>query len=405
MSKPDSPSGEILLIHDGELADVRELLDQLGVVFRESASGKLPVSDFLAAALVISTPTYLLDRLSENQHGGAERIVVMEGDSRTLRSILARGGVEWIVSRPVHPTALRQLIVHCIYRGPEKRKTRRVSVGAEVEMQTGWRRKKAILVEISELDCRVLGARALERGTTVKLHVPRVVAGSRLTLEGTVIRCAPSEDPRHPAELCLHFDSVPAKDAVLLRELVRSHTTGPAMLRSSEARQAAAPRSLPQREPERRSLIAIGESTARAPGKAADEPPPPVDERRGDARYAFERRVMGIHREATRVLVGRDISRRGMRVDAAPDLCVGAKLKIAIHASGHETPLVLDVHVAREDETNGVLLHFGALTKIAAEYLDSVIAELGALSAGGDPGSDSGASPRMVSEILESSTG
>ncbi len=138
MPRPDSPSGEILLIHDGELADVHELLDRLDVSFREEASQTISVGAYLGAGLVISTPTYLLERLRDGEAGGPERIVVMEGNSRTLRSMLARGSIEWIVCRPVHPIALRLLIVHCIYRGPEKRKTRRVSVGAEVRIQTGW---------------------------------------------------------------------------------------------------------------------------------------------------------------------------------------------------------------------------------------------------------------------------
>ena len=130
-----------------------------------------------------------------------------------------------------------------------------------------------------------------------------------------------------------------------------------------------------------------------------------IEERRDDARYAFEQRVIAISEQATRVLVGRDISRRGMRVDATAGLSVGSKLKIAIHISGHETPLVLDVHVTRDDGADGAMLHFGALSKIAAEHLDDVIDELGALSAGGDDRSASGESPRMVSEILESESG
>ena len=409
MPSPDSPNGEILLIHDGELADVHELLDRLGVAFREGTSLTIPVGAYLGAQLVISTPPYLLERLQDADAGEAERIVVMEGNSRTLRSMLARGSVEWIVCRPVHPIALRQLVVHCIYRGPEKRKTRRVSVGAEVQIQAGWRRKRAILAEISELDCRILCSEAHKRGSSLKLRVPADIAGSLVSLQGHVIRASPSGDPRHPVELCLRFDRVPAKDAAVLRKLVGSHASGPAVLSGVEARHTAAAPTRAPRERESRSLIAVGQTTVTAEERVA--PPPErgeervearVEERRDDARYAFDRRVIAISQEATRVLVGRDISRRGMRVDATPGLSVGSKLKIAIHVSEHETPLVLDVHVARQDGADGVMLHFGALSKIAAEHLDDVIAELGGLSAGGDADSASGESPRMVTEILES---
>ena len=404
MTESDSPNGEILLIHDGELADVRKLLDRLGVEFREGNSRTIPVGVYLGARLVISTPTYLLDRLRDGHSGEAERVVIMEGDSRTLRSMLARGSIEWIVCRPVHPTALRLLIVHCIYRGPEKRKTRRVSVGAEVKIQTGWRRRSAILAEVSELDCRVLSSEAQRRGSNLKLHIPAEVAGSQLSLQARVIRAAPSGDSRRPAELCLLFESVPAKDAALLRKLVGSYAAGPAVLHGTEAKIAAAAHAKTPREEPGRSLIAVGESTS-IPSKGTTQRTAPgserIEERREGARYAFDRRVIATCEEATRVLVGRDISQRGMRVDPMPELSLSAKLKIAIHVSGRDTPLIIDAHVARDDGARGLLLQFGALTPIAEEYLDDVIDELGGLSAGGDPETESGESPRMVSEILE----
>ena len=407
MVEPDSPSGEILLIHNGELADVRRLLDRLGVDFREETARTVPLGVYLGARLVISSPTYLLDRLRDGHVGEGDRIVVIEGESRTLRSMLARGKVEWIVCRPVHPAALRLLILHCIYRGPEKRKARRVSVGAEVQIQTGWRRRSAILAEISELDCLILSSDAHKRGSSLKLRIPAEVAGSRIAFQCNVIRAAPSGDPRRPTQLSLRFDNVPAKDAAVLRQLVSSHTSGPAVLSGAEARAAAVEHKSLARTPREnaaRSLIAVGESTGELADRAAQGSEPVeerVAERREDARYAFDRRIITTSREATRVLVGRDISRRGMRIDPTPGLSVGCKLKIAIHVAEGETPLVLDVHVARDDGAQGVMLHFGALTMLARKYLDDVIAELGGLSAGGATETASGESPLLVSEILE----
>ena len=54
-------------------------------------------------------------------------------DSKTLRRRLRDAGTDLIVRRPVHPAALRLLILHSLYRGPEKRRTNRVSVGATIQ--------------------------------------------------------------------------------------------------------------------------------------------------------------------------------------------------------------------------------------------------------------------------------
>ena len=48
-----------------------------------------------------------------------------------------------MVRRPFHPAALRALVVHSLYRGPEKRRSPRVNVGAPVRVKLGWRHREA----------------------------------------------------------------------------------------------------------------------------------------------------------------------------------------------------------------------------------------------------------------------
>jgi hypothetical protein len=403
MAALDARGAEILLIHDGELADVRQQLEQLRVEFQEGSPSEVAIGTYLGASLVISTPSYLLDRLRDGDVGEASRIAIMSGESRSLRSLLARGRVEWIVRRPVHPAALRLLIVHCIYRGPEKRKNKRVSVGAEVQIQTGWRRRDAILAEISQLDCRILSTHSVERGGTLKLRLPAGMVGPKAELlRGRVVRAGRSLDPKRPAEINLVFEPVLAKDAAMLRDLVAAYSTGPAVLQAADARAEARRNAAAPPPNSKRSLISVGADASDSCESASASPQPErVEERRDDARHAFNRRVIAIGQEATRILVGRDISRRGMRVDPSPALVLGAKLQIAIHQSGREAPLVIDVEVARDDGEQGVLLNFIDLTRTAEHELDDVIHELGSISAGGNPDVASGESPRLVSEILE----
>ena len=90
-------------------------------------------------------------------------------------------------------------------------------------------------------------------------------------------------------------------------------------------------------------------------------------------------------------------------MDPAEALAVGDRLQIAIHVSGHETPLILNVEVARDDGPRGLLLHFCDLSKTAESYLREVLANLPGLSSGG--GASSEEAPRVISEILEQRTG
>ena len=139
----EAPGATMLLIHDGELADVRELLDELGLSFKESRPRTTEDDDYRVAPIVIATPQYLSSRLHAGEVGSGIRIAIIEDHAKTLLAMLTRGGVDWFVRRPFHPAALRGLLLHCIYQGPEKRSARRVSIGAAVHFQTGWRKRGA----------------------------------------------------------------------------------------------------------------------------------------------------------------------------------------------------------------------------------------------------------------------
>ena len=122
-----SSSPRSLVLHDGELTDVCALIAKLGVDHTEHRGR--PEGEFAKIAwdLVVATPKRLLEvELAPGIR--PTRIAILEKDSKTLRSMLQRAAIELIVQRPVHPEALRLLIVHVLYRGPEKRQSRRVSI-------------------------------------------------------------------------------------------------------------------------------------------------------------------------------------------------------------------------------------------------------------------------------------
>lgn len=402
----ESP-GAILLIHDGELADVRELLDDLGLGFAESTPRTTDAEDYRSASVVISTPQYLASRIQSEESVRAIRIVILEDVARTLRAMLFRGGIEWLVRRPFHPAALRGLLLHCIYQGPEKRKAQRVSIGAAVHFQAGWRKRGALLAEISSKDCRILSPRPVEVGRRLKLRLPAELAGRRvLHLDGRVVRTARYKGDEGTHEICVLFDPLAAKEAQRLKDLVAAHAQGPAVLQGAAARHLQRSRPGDPAEGARpgRSVITFGggkpaeKDEARGAGEAAAPGSmPPGEERRTDPRHAFRRRIIALSEEATRVVVGRDISLRGMRIDPTSTLHVGSELQIAIHVPGHETPLVIDVRVARDDGEQGMVLHFVDPTPTAVGYLQDMIGELPNLSATG--GADSERA-YVVSEIV-----
>lgn len=395
--------GAVLVVHDGELDDVCCVLEQAGIAFDEARPGGVAGERCLSAPLTISSPPFLLECLRKGEPAAGPRMAMLEKESRTARSMLVRGGVEWMVRRPVHPAALQLLVLHCLYSGPERRKTKRVSIGARVRFRVGWRQQAGVLEELSARDCRILSKRKRAIGDRVKLTLPAEFAGRRsLRIEGRVVRVAAASGDEGASEICLVFDALSAVERVRLEEVVAAHRRGPAVLR--DATSVSTKRSEPNRDAERtviafREPSELADEAEQGPEAAHAETPA----RRGDSRHSFERRVISMGGEATRVLVGRNISLGGMCVNPTPTLALGDELQIAIHAPGIETPLVARVNVARDDGERGLVLSFVDLSKPTQAYLREMLANLPGLVSSDDE-SATGESPCVVSEILEQRT-
>jgi hypothetical protein len=398
----------ILLIHDGELADVRDTFDDLGLGFVESPSARATSESMREAGIVIASPRFLLETLVAEDFGGV-RIAITEGESKTLRGMLHRSGIEWLVRRPFHPAALRLLVLHCMYRGPEKRRASRVSIGAAVHYQVGWRKRGALLAEISEHDCRILAPRPVAIGRRLRVRLPSELAGGKaLVLEGRVVRAGKAAEGDGAHEVCVLFDPLGSTENLRLKELVRAHNQGPAMLAGPLARHLARRRSSdPDSAPRQpRSAISFGGPVAtEGAADASAVPSSANEERRGDARHTFDRRVIALGEQATRVLVGRDISHGGMRVDPSPMLHLGQELQIAIHVPGNDSPLVLEVRVERVDREEGgseggMLLRFLDPSPTAAEYLAGVLEGLPQIQT--TSSADGPGAVHLISEIVDS---
>ena len=158
----------MLLLDDGELDDVQECLEEMGVAFGRVRGGAIVSKTPPPSRLLISTPRRI-DAVSLPPEGSEAakklvRIVVVSEDSTTLREQMRRIGFDYLVRRPVHPEALRLLLLRCLYAGEERRGEERVPMGIEVSFRTGLLPRRATMVDLSSRGCRLLSSYALEPG-------------------------------------------------------------------------------------------------------------------------------------------------------------------------------------------------------------------------------------------------
>ncbi len=359
-----SGSPRALLVHRGELADLRAELTGLGLDVFERAGTLHPEEAQQAWDLVVATPLLVPDLPS-----GPDRpicIAVVQHATRTLEAHLRRGGVDFVLRRPFHPVALRLLALRALYRGPERRSGRRVPIGASVRVESRLRRLRALLVDLSEEGCRLRLERPLACGARLSVLLDGgLTGGRRLTLRGETLR--PTDGA---GECVVGFRRNAGSAKRRLAEVLARHARGPASLLEA-----------PTPEP------------ARAPAE-------PDDERRRSPRRPFPRRVIALGDEATRVLVGRDLSLGGMRVQPDANLRVGELLRLAIHGGSHEAPVVVDAEVMRDEAERGYVLRFVHVNEAAHAVLEALLCELSAVA---DPNADGDAGELVLSQILPAS--
>jgi len=377
-----------LLLHDGELDDVRAILDGLGADYLHLRGGEIPERVDPPEKLFIATSRRAmmaaewlprLDALSE-----PFKIGIVSEDSNTLRSMLRRIGFDLLIRRPVHPYALRLLILRALYSGDERRRERRVPVGYEISYRSGIRRKKAMLVELSSRGCRLLSRRPLKVGSRLTLDLPPgITGGGSLQLRAKVIRSTGGEQQA----VALGFEKLTVRTRRQLIGILKQRESGPLVLSKAMARSSGAVTTSP--DP---AATASGGST---PIAAAGS----TEDRRKSPRATFERNVSFLGEEANLVLMGRDLSVDGMRIEPHPGLEVGTGLRLAIYGAPREEPFIVRARVVRNDRDDGVGLRFEQLASGVAVRLESLVASLPSVES--LHGEETDALGSVVSRILE----
>jgi hypothetical protein len=97
---------------------------------------------------------------------------------------------------------------------------------------------------------------------------------------------------------------------------------------------------------------------------------PALEDRRTAPRVAYERRVIARGAGAPLVMLGRDISRGGLRVETSRALAVGDTMQLALHLGG-SVPLVVRAEVVRAIDEGGWALAFRGLDAAQQARIDS----------------------------------
>jgi hypothetical protein len=434
----------ILLIHDGELADLAAVIEPLGGIDRRGSPTDLDRNQIWD--VVVASASRMLG-LHEHLPGtAAVRIAVLDGDSKTLRKLLYRVETDLLVRQPVHPAALRLLILHALYRGPEKRRTTRVSIGAGVRFRIGLRRRTALLAELSTRGCRLLADPAVHRAASRKAVTialpPEITADGRsLSLRGHVVRVARADESTDA--IAVVFEVLPEDARRRLASIVSAHIQGPAILDEAVSHALHAVPSTPARAkrpaptpgapavaaaaqtPHVESSASLRdepwESEASEPDDTDDsralhavpDTPGPEErqdsgpeasgrERRAQDRHTITRRIIALSDEAARVLIGRDLSIGGMRIDPTPGLALGDRLKVAVHVRPDGQPLVVSAEITRDDGPDGMALRFVDLSSAAQRYLGEMVAAVPTII---EPDCSRGGAGVVVSEVVQRHAG
>jgi len=227
-------------LDDGELDDVQRILEELDVEFGRVQGGAIAPNTPHPKSLLMATPRRIsavsaIDAASDDGHSPV-RVVVVDQDSKTLRDQLRKVGFDFLVRRPVHPEALRLLVMHSLYRGDEKRREPRVAVGLEISFQSGEIPRRATLVDLSTGGCRLISSFELEASKQVLVTLPETLGATEsITLDGRILRS--SYDKRIGEEgmysAAVQFENMSSDVQDELKWIIEDKVGGPPALESA----------------------------------------------------------------------------------------------------------------------------------------------------------------------------
>ncbi len=391
----------ILLVDDGELSEVATMLDELHIEHTRLRGGQItddlaPPSHLLVATARRATAVRR-GAPPEAPEGRPLRVIAVDEDSTAMRRMLRRMGFHLLVRRGVHPEVWRLLTERALFQGDERRRDERQPVGAPISL-SAYRSSRdggagsaettaGLLVDISNRGCRLHTSEMLEPGSRIALSIRLDdLGGEILHLRGRLVRTGalPEAGPHGCTAGMLFDNDLPEADRRLLAQLLNDLSVGPGSIVYGPA-DALPPCESPdipgltldaETDPAFHAgvKIAIDESTpADAPGAEV------IDlQRRRSPRGSFTSSVVanpaGIATGSSRVLMGRDLSARGMRVERISDVEVGDRFTLALYGPAQQHPFLLEAVVERDDGDGGFGLRFEDVPADVTRELEKLVA-------------------------------
>lgn len=348
----------VLLLDDGELTDVREILRDLDVEYVAEPPGSREPSPALeSSGLVIATPAYS-PRAADLCAPTPGRILleILERDS-PVPDAVAEARCDFIVRRPVHAAALKLLIRRALFIGPERRERERVAIGAAVTLRSGMRSWVSTLLDLSLRSCRLLSSKPVSPDRNVTVRLPRrLTSGETLSLKGRVVRSSePDRDGVGMFEISISFDSLDPATRRALRVILEGHLVGPASLVAE---------GIANTRPSSRAGAVVGRVGGARLVDRRSEP------RQTDSGLPSTARVNP--GTLASVLIGRDLSPAGMRIERDADLVIGDPLDLLLHGGASQTPIAVKATVERIDQ-GGCFLRFGDVGASEAARIEELV--------------------------------
>ena len=409
-----TPPARILLVDDGELDEVAKVLEAEGLSYERMRGGRIPADVAPPRDLLIVTPRRV-ECVRRGSPSGADpgrplRIIAVAEDSPPMRRRLRRAGLHLLVRLPADAEIWRLLVARALYQGNERREDPRVAVGSRVAMDLDPPRSEAesatLLVDLSNRGCRLRTRENFSVGDPIAFALPADLEAGRkdesLTLRGRVRRIA-NEAGSDQCMLAVVFDpDLPGKSRSRLAALINRWASGPDSL--AETRAAIVPAIPACQLPSLPELTLDDETDPPVPALAeirvqlADVEENPNAERRSQPRGSYESQVAAEGRDGPIVLLGRDLSAGGMRIERLGLLKLGDRFRVALHGPVPGEPFVVHAEITRDDGDDGFALVFDGVDPATATELEKLVAclpNVESLEAG-----EAGGLGAILSEIL-----
>lgn len=303
-------------------------------------------------------------------------------DFLPLRERLRRLGVHFLVHSGIDEESLRLLFGQFFHQGAERRGTLRLPFGREISCRVGREPHKAMLVELSANGCQIIGSSNLPVGAPIALDLPpELVGGSPIEFVGRVLRSVPCGPPSPIPEysVAIDFDHLAADVRAQLERILDGRRLGTTVA------------------PLERLPESVDELEAGSPEHESSE-------RRKHTRHEYRRAMPLASAELDRpdVVLGRDLSLEGIRIEARADLGPGSRITLALHGAPREEPLVLEAEVVRDHGEHGLGLQFVSMPPEQTRKLEKLIQRLPPLESLRD--ADSEGKRLVISQLVRSSS-